>query len=159
MNKEKDTEKYDSGGTFDAGAYMSSVIYHVAHMCELSQNALLKQYGVTHQQTRMLAYVYARQGMDVFQRDLEAEFGLSSATVTQQLNILERKGFLLRLPYEQDKRAKKLVVTELARKYHNIFYKTLNDVDEVLCWGFTDVEKTLFRALLKKADDNMAAKF
>lgn len=151
MRDQQDDERL----LFSHKDFFCTVIYRVAHLCELAQNALLKEYGMTHQQTQLLAYIYARRGRDVFQRDIEEEFCLSSATVTQQLNVLERKGFILRQPCAEDKRTKKLILTDLAKEYHAVFYRTIFNVDDVLCLGFTDVEKALFMSLLQKAYDNI----
>ena len=149
-------KREDKNLLFSHRNFFCTMIYRIAHLCELSQNALLRESGMTHQQTQLLAFIYARRNQDVYQRDIEQELCLSSATVSQQLQVLERKGFVTRVTSPQDRRTKKLVLTEQALSMHNAFFQTISDVDEVLCMGFTDVEKTLFMSLLHKAYNNIS---
>jgi len=135
--------------------FFCTLAYRVAHLCELRQNALLKQYGVTHQQTQLLAYIYARPSLTVVQKDLEVALKLKSSSVTQQLNILERAGLILRVPCNLDRRAKRLVVTEKAAALHEAFLGSLLAVDKAMCDGLDEGEKKQLHKLLLKAYENL----
>ncbi len=51
---------------------------------------------------------------DVFQKDIEAEFGLRPPTATALLKELEQRGLIRKEPVSYDARKKKIVVTEEA---------------------------------------------
>ena len=72
--------------------YPGLLMYFVAHYLEVEQNKLLRPYGVTHSQTQLLAYLYAHQDQDIFQKDLERIFNLKGSTVTRLLQLLKDKG-------------------------------------------------------------------
>lgn len=134
--------------------YCSLMIYRISHRLEVVQNNILREYGVSHQQTQLLAYIYARPGMDIFQKDLEKSFGLKSSTVTELLNTLEKRGFIRRLPCDYDKRAKKLAVTQKAMDLHETFQSSVNTIEAIVTDGMSPIEKNLFKDLLKKASEN-----
>ena len=63
----------------------------------------------------------------VFQRDIEREFSITRSTVTNILQLMERKGYIQRLSVPQDARLKQLVLTEEGIQRHE---KTLLTEEE-----------------------------
>lgn len=139
---------------FNHKDHLCTVLYRVAHLCELKQNSILKEYGLTHQQTQVLAYIVARKDRAVLQRDIEKSFFVKSATITEQIHILERKGYVIRTPYEKDRRAKRLVATDKAYEMHEVFMDSIQKVDEYIFDGMNDIERVAFRKLLLEVYDN-----
>ena len=130
--------------------YMCTIIYRLAHLCELKQNAILKEFGVTHQQIQYIAFLYARNNQEVFQRDIEKEFCLKSSTVTQIMNTLEKSGFIERIPSMTDRRTKRLRITDKAKTLHQKFLDSVLQVDELLQKDLTNEEKgEIHKSLLK----------
>lgn len=135
--------------------YLSTIFHRVSHLCELKQNAILKRYKVTHQQTRLLAFIYARDGKEVYQRDIEKAFYLKSSTVTETLNILEKDGFIERLPCPHDKRAKLLKVTKKAADLHEDFLDSILQVEAVVKHNLSTQEQESFHNTLLKIYENL----
>ena len=48
----------------------------------------------------------------IIQEDIEAHFDLKGATVTNMLKSLEKNGFIIRTPMENDARLKRITLTE-----------------------------------------------
>lgn len=135
--------------------YLCTVMYRIAHLCEIKQNTILKEYGVVHQQAQVLAFIYARQYGEVFQKDIENAMFLKSSTVTKTLNTLEKNGFIVRVPCEKDKRAKKLQCTKKAIELHEVFLGSVIQVGEKITLGFSESEKEALNSLLVKVYRNM----
>ena len=57
---------------------------------------------------------------DIFQKDIEAHFDLKGATVTNMLKSLEKNGFIIRTPMENDARLKRITLTEKAYEREEI---------------------------------------
>ena len=60
----------------------------------------------------IIEYLYRHRDEPVFQRDIEREFSITRSTVTNILQLMERKGYIRRQSVPQDARLKQLVLTE-----------------------------------------------
>lgn len=65
-------------------------------------------------QGRVLHYLLDHPDEEIFQKDIEEEFGLRPSTATTLLQSMERKGLLRREPSEKDARYKKLGVSPVS---------------------------------------------
>ena len=68
-------------------------------------------------QGRTLHFLLAHTKSDIFQKDIEEEFGLRPPTATALLKELEQRGLIRKEPVPYDARKKKIVVTEEALQY------------------------------------------
>ena len=59
----------------------------------------------------IVEYLYSHQNEPVFQRDIERDFSITRSTVTNILQLMERKGYIERQSVPQDARLKMLVLT------------------------------------------------
>ena len=53
-----------------------------------------------------------RMGRDVYQKDLEAELGITRSSVTNLLQLMEKKGYIRRVDVMSDARLKRIVLTD-----------------------------------------------
>ena len=74
---------------------------------------------IPRSQGMMIGYIMDNQGQNIFQKDIEAEFHLSGATVTNMLKSLEKKGYIVRTPMENDARLKRIELTQKALDHEN----------------------------------------
>lgn len=95
---------------------------------------------LTGMQCWIMRFMMERDGMDIYQRDIEEEFKISRATASNTLSVMERKGFLRRLPVEHDARLKKLVLTEQARSLHERAERDMKQMEECLIQGMSAEE-------------------
>ena len=98
----------------------------------------------------IIGYLYEHRDTDVFQKDLEAEFAISRSTVTNILQLMERKGYIERMSVQTDARLKKIILTPKGLEINNIIRDTIieyeNSFDDIL----DDEERKTFLHLIRK---------
>ena len=98
----------------------------------------------------IIEYLYRHRDAAVFQRDIEREFSITRSTVTNILQLMERKGYITRRSVEQDARLKQLVLTEKGRQFHENTMLALHQTDEYVAGLLTEEENTELLRLLNK---------
>ncbi len=98
----------------------------------------------------IIEYLYRHRDAAVFQRDIEREFSITRSTVTNILQLMERKGYIARQSVAQDARLKQLVLTEKGRQFHENTMLALHQTDEYVAGLLTEEENTELLRLLNK---------
>lgn len=109
----------------------------------------------TRMQCATLHYLRHHKDEDVFQKDLEAAFSISGATVTNILKVMEKDGLITRIPMEKDARLKKLVMTEKGKQYDEVARTNVVRLEAGMEKGFTEEEITRFREYLDRLTQNI----
>ena len=65
---------------------------------------------------RIIRFLSEHTDRDIYQKDLESEFGITRSTASRVLRLMEQKGLVERQSVPQDARLKKLVLTERSRR-------------------------------------------
>lgn len=115
--------------------------------------AIAKKNGmddVTISHGRILGYLYRNMDKNIFQKDIEKEFGISRATVSSLVQLMERKGFIKREAITEDARLKKLLLTEKGIESHEKALKTFNEFEKALSFNLTEEEIKEFIRLVGK---------
>ena len=107
-------------------------------------------------QGRTLHFLLAHTKSDIFQKDIEEEFGLRPPTATALLKELDQRGLIRKEPVPYDARKKKIVVTEEALQYKDCVLKGLKELDQKLTAGISDEEMQVFFYVTGKMLDNLA---
>ena len=94
----------------------------------------------TKTQTWVMGYLYENRNRDVFQRDIQEQFGVRRSTVTGILQLMEKNGWITRQSVGEDARLKKIQLTPQAV--------------EQLSQGLSPEEKQEFFRLCGKIRDN-----
>lgn len=106
----------------------------------------------------ILGYLCRNEDRDIFQKDIEAEFKIGRSTVTNILQLMEKKGFIRRESVPYDARLKKLVLTDTGRDLHEKTKDTIDILEEQTVQGIPaeDLE-TFYRVIdqLKRNVKNM----
>ena len=90
-------------------------IRRLDHMLGRNMQAHVRAAGideVTLMHGWIIRYLYTNQDKDVFQKDIEQYFSIGRSTVTNIIQLMERKGYIARESVEHDARLKKVVLTE-----------------------------------------------
>lgn len=87
----------------------------------------------------IIGYLSRAEG-DVFQKDLEEEFGITRSTISKVLMLLEKKGIIQRIGVIHDARLKKLTLTEKGRAIAAQMNDSGARMEAQLTHGFTDEE-------------------
>ena len=88
-------------------------------------------------------------------KDIEEKFQLSHPTVSGILSRLEQKGFIEMRPDEKDRRCKRIYVLQKGMELDETMHQTIRATEEKMVQDFTEEEKELFQALLKRAIHNL----
>ena len=98
----------------------------------------------------IIEYLYRHPNEAVFQRDIEREFSITRSTVTNILQLMERKGYIQRQSVPQDARLKKLVLTEEGIRFHEKTMLSLHQTDDYVAGLLTEEENAELLRLLNK---------
>ena len=98
----------------------------------------------------IIEYLYRHRDEPVFQRDIEREFSITRSTVTNILQLMERKGYIRRLSVPQDARLKQLVLTEEGVLFHEKTMLSFHQTDDYVAGLLTEEENAELLRLLNK---------
>ncbi|MDD2233503.1 MAG: MarR family transcriptional regulator [Desulfitobacteriaceae bacterium] len=116
-----------------------------------------KQYidSVTGTNGWVIGFLAENEGKDIFQRDLEEQLSIRRSTVSSVLQLMEKKGFIMRMPVDYDARLKKLVLTDKAYKIHAIASNDIAELEHKLTKGLTAEELAAFFKVIDKIKSNI----
>lgn len=106
-------------------------------------------------QGRTLHFLLA-QTEDVFQKDVEEEFGIRPPTATELLKQMEKNGLILREPAEHDNRLKKIVLTEKALQFREQVRADLAGLEQTLTAGISPQDLAAFFRVMDTMMDNIS---
>lgn len=98
----------------------------------------------------IMGYLYRHRDEPVFQRDIEREFSITRSTVTNILQLMERKGYIERRSVPQDARLKQLILTEEGIRLHEKTILSLRQTDEFVSGLLSEEETDELLRLLDK---------
>lgn len=99
------------------------------------------------------------EGRDVFQRDLEQNFGITRSTVSKVLSLLEKKELIKRESVSHDARLKKLVLTEKSREIGREMRREGEEMDRRLRDGFSSEEIALMCSFIQRMHNNIMSAY
>lgn len=102
----------------------------------------------------ILGFLYHAQ-RPVYQKDIESNFGIARSTVTNILQLMEKKGYLTRTNDEHDARLKRLELTELGKKVHLDTIAVIDSAHDTMEAGITDEERRICFEVLGKICKNV----
>lgn len=105
---------------------------------------------VTLHHGRIIGFLWHNRDKDVFQRDIEKEFGIRRSTATRLLQLMESNGLITREQVMSDARLKKIILTQKAVEMEQEIHKVIDSFEEQLAQAFTPEEEEEFRRLLGK---------
>lgn len=115
----------------------------------------LEQLNLTPTQSHVLSYLVEHQGQDPCPRDVEEFFSLTHPTVSGILSRLEAKGYVAFRLDREDRRCKRIHVTNKARTCHAQIRAHIEALEEEMVRDFTPAERAAFADLLGRAIQNL----
>lgn len=106
-------------------------------------------------QGRALHFLLA-QTDDIFQKDIEEEYGIRPSTATELLKQMERNGLIIRKPVSYDNRLKKIALTDKALMYKKQVIDDLTDLEKKLTKGISQENMKIFFEVIEKMMDNLS---
>lgn len=95
------------------------------------------------------------EGVETYQKDIEAEFKISRSTATGLLQNMEKLGYLYREVSELDSRLKRIVLTEKSIELNKKVLNTFDQIELQLLTGFTEEEKNQLLKYLIRLENNL----
>ncbi len=134
-------------------------IRRLDHMLARNVQARVKAAGldeVTLMHGWIIRSLYEKRDEDIFQKDIEQHFSIGRSTVTNIIQLMEKKGFVLRESVEHDARLKKVVLTEKGVLSHEMIENLIENLDMSLVEGITDEELSVFYSVVKQLTENLS---
>ena len=102
----------------------------------------------------IIGYV-AESRVSVYQKDIEKEFKIRRPTATAMLKRLEAAGFLVRVGEDGDKRLKRIVLTDKAKKMHEEFTKRADEIESEFDSVISPSERSQLLKIIEKLQSRL----
>lgn len=124
---------------------------------QLERTAILENpANLTGMQYALLGFISNRiDHMDIYQRDIEAEFNIRRSTASVMVKQLERAGLIRRESVPNDARLKKIILTEKADAPQKASKRNMERLQALLTRGLSPEELKNFNATLDKIQKNL----
>lgn len=96
-------------------------------------------------------------GKDVYQRDLENNFGITRSTTSKVLGLMEKKGLINRVSVSHDARLKKIVPTEKSLELGRVIKDDSEKMERRLKKGFSPQELEQLYGYFERIQSNLEA--
>lgn len=103
----------------------------------------------------IIVYLSRNRDRDIFQKDLETQFGITRSTASKVLNLMERKGFIQREKVARDARLKKIVLTPMALEFSDKMHEYAVCFERTLTKGFTEDEQDTLLDYIQRMKTNL----
>lgn len=85
-----------------------------------------------------IAFLYNNRDHDVYQKDLEAAFGINRSTASQTIRAMEKRGLIERQSVPSDARLKKIILTQEALSLHKSKLDDIKHFEDQLLAGLSN---------------------
>lgn len=131
-------------------------LIRILHWCtDQTMTDALDKLDLTAAQGRLMAFLAHRREQPTYAKDVEGEFHLSHPTVSGLLSRLEQKGFLELKTDPNDRRSKRIVISEKGMATHERMHAVIMENESRIVQGFSEEEKAQFALFLQRAIDNV----
>ena len=100
----------------------------------------------------IFVHLYNNKDKEIFQKDIEREFGMTRSTASNVLALMEKKGLVKRIPSLVDKRLKQVVLTDLGEEYSKKVKNELDSFNDKINACFNESEKEKLFDFLSRID-------
>lgn len=107
-----------------------------------------RDYSLGHAQVLTLHFISRNNGLS--QQELGLYFNLDKSSVTSQLNILEKNGYIVRKTDEKDCRGRKIFITEKTKAIQPELYQRFSEWSKILLRGFSEKETEMVFSIIGK---------
>lgn len=140
----------------DNVGYKIRLIHNQIHkQLEDKKNKNEGEFALTGMQRWTIGFLKDHEGQVIYQRDIEAAFQVSRATVSNMLSVMERKGLISRVPVEHDARLKQLMLTERGRAIMERADRDVRQMEETLLAGLSEEEISALKFTLDRLLKNL----
>lgn len=135
-----------------------SCMYSFLHMMRaysmFAHNAIKEKSDVNFQRVGMLMLLRT-EGNGMSQTQIADELCVKPSSVASMLNNMEKEGLIVRKSDNDDKRVKRIYLTENGKKISDDAFKYIVGFEHDFFFNFTEDEQKQFVMLMKKMGNNM----
>ncbi len=139
------------------GIELRSLNNAVRRYLEQASAPLFEGDRITCSNAWIIAHLAGAEG-DVYQKDLEEQFGITRSTISKVLILLEKKDIICRVGVPHDARLKKLQLTEKGEAVAAAMKQNGTKMENALTEGFSDEELAALSGYLKRLKANIENK-
>ena len=142
--------------TNNIGGKINKLSYKIKRkVCNLSSIKVINEISGTN--SILIGYISRRieEGYDVYQKDIEHEFGITRSTASKVITLMEKKELVIRVSVDGDARLKKLILTDKAEELNSKAKEEINHFDSKLLNGFSEKETNLLFEFLRRINKNL----
>lgn len=125
-------------------------VHIVSNKIIRKMDQLTSPHDCTHSQFTIIYYIMKNKERDVFQRDIEEEFGIRRSSVSTTLSNLEEKGYIKRSSVLKDARLKKITITSKGEEIIKVTLQIIDCFEKELISQITEEELNVFFKVLDK---------
>lgn len=103
----------------------------------------------------ILKYLYENRRKEIFQKDIEKSFSIGKSTVTNLIQLLEKKGYIRRESVAHDARLKRVVLTEKGMESNESIERMFARMSEAIEKGISKQELGIFFGVCDKIKGNL----
>lgn len=124
-------------------------LYRAAHVYFQHE---FSKYSIGHSQIRTLFFITKNEGLT--QREIAKELGLDKSSVTSQLQLLEKNGYIRRNTSPRDARVQEITITDKTKEMIAPIKMVLASWTDTMLDGFTENERNELFAYLERMKKN-----
>lgn len=109
-------------------------------------------------QAKILKFLLENKNEVICQKDLENNFNVSKATISEVLLTMEKAKVIKRVSVPDDARVKRIILTNTSLERLEELEKNFQAINDELVVGISDDELAQFINILNKMQDNMKKK-
>ncbi|MCK5822450.1 MAG: MarR family transcriptional regulator [Bacteroidales bacterium] len=137
-------------------ASVGKLIKILDHSAQKYFHNTFKNYSIGHAQIMTLHIIFRNNGIS--QAELTKRLCLDKASVTSQLNILEKNNYIIRKTSKKDGRLRNIYLTDKSKSIQNSIQNEFSGWSEILLQGFNKKDKDLTFNYLEKMIKNASDK-
>jgi DNA-binding MarR family transcriptional regulator len=128
------------------------IISEISRTAHVYFNSEFRDYSIGHAQVGTLLFISRNEG--VSQLEISENLNLDKSSITSQLKILERNGYIFKKPNENDARKYRIYITDKTKEILFPLKLVFSNWTDTLFIGFSDKERSETFVYLERMLDN-----
>ena len=128
------------------------LVYQILHLTTYRAERLLEKYDLKRGQAGILFVL--EEHSNISQRELADLLSVKPPTITSGLKKMEKLGYIVRTPDQEDRRVLRLQNTEKGTACVEKIRETMKEMEQIMYRGLSREEVLLLRRLLMQIRDN-----
>lgn len=133
-------------------------IHRTEHMMSRRLEAGVKAEGIdeiTLSHGWIIRFLYENRERDIYQKDIEKYFLVGRSTVTNSIQLMEKKGLVRREFVECDARLKKVLLTEKGIQSHETIGNMITEMNSGILEGIDEQDAQVFLKVIRRIRENI----